>query len=184
MKIKIRPIEVGDAAAVQRYAAQEKLARTCNVPHPYPENGGEWFVKRSIEARLKREHFTSAVLADGQFVGVVGLNDPDFKAGTVECDYWIGVPHWNKGVGTSAVGLAVQFAFDELGLQTVFSGCWEGNPPSARVLQKNGFKEIDSIVGTDTYGWKKKGEPIRRFRLTKHEWINKHTGPTHGKPRA
>jgi RimJ/RimL family protein N-acetyltransferase len=177
MKITIRPIEVGDAAAVQRYAAEEKLARTCNVPHPYPENGGEWFVMSRVEARLKREQFASAVLADGQFVGVVGLNAPDFKAGTIECDYWIGVPHWNKGVGTSAVGLAVKFAFGELSMQTVFSGCWEGNPASARVLEKNGFKEIESILGSDTYGWKMKGERIRRFMLTKQEWTTKHTEP-------
>jgi RimJ/RimL family protein N-acetyltransferase len=179
MKVTIRPIELTDAGAVQRYAADEKLARTCNVPHPYPENGGEWFVKRSVEARQKRERFPSAVLVDGQFVGVIGLNSPDFEAKSIECDYWVGVPNWGKGIGTKAVGLAVEFAFHELGMQTVFSGCWEGNPASARVLEKNGFKETESTLGTDTYGQKHKGKRIRRFMLTRQEWTTMNTEPAH-----
>ena len=87
MKVTIRPVQLSDAIAVQRYASDEKLARTCNVPHPYPDNGGELFVKRSVEARRNRERFPSAVLVDGEFVGVVGLNAPDFAAGTVELDH-------------------------------------------------------------------------------------------------
>ena len=177
LKITIRPIELGDAAAVQKYAADEKLARTCNVPHPYPENGGEWFVKRRVEDRQKRKRFPFVVLADGEFVGVIGLNAPDFKAGSIECDYWIGVPHWGKGIGSKAVGLAVAFAFQELDMKTVFSGCWEGNPPSAQVLKKNGFNEIESTLGTDTYGQKFKGQRIRRFILARQDWMTRNTEP-------
>jgi len=170
MNVTIRPIDLTDAAAVQRYASDERLARTCNVPHPYPKDGGEAFVRRCVEARLRRERFPSAVLVDDEFAGVIGLNAPDFKAGTVECDYWIGVPHWGKGIGTKAVALAVEFAFRALGMQTVFSGCWEGNPASGRILEKNGFREIESMLATDTYGRKFKGQPIRRFMLTKQDW--------------
>ena len=174
-KITIRPIELKDAADVQKYAAEEELARTCNVPHPYPNNGGEFFVNRSIESRQSRARFPSAILADGEFVGVVGLNEPDFQACTVEIDYWIGVPHWGKGIGTTAVSLALNTAFCELGMQTVFSGCWEGNLGSGRVLEKNGFEEIESILGSDAYAPKFKGKRIRRFVLTRKNWIAKNT---------
>lgn len=128
-----------------------------------------------MKARQNRERFPSAVLADGEFVGVVGLNAPDFAEGTIECDYWIGVPHWNRGVGTKAVELAVDFAFRELGMRIVFSGCWEGNQPSARVLEKNGFREIESMVDTDASGRKFRGMRIRRFKLTREEWMTKNT---------
>jgi ribosomal-protein-alanine N-acetyltransferase len=175
MRITIRPIELSDGAAVQRYAADEKLARTCNVPHPYPDNCGEEFVKASVEARQKRERFPSAVLLNGEFVGVVRLNAPDFEARTIECDYWIGVPHWGKGIATQAIALAVEFAFRELDIERVFSGCWEGNPASARVLEKNGFEEIDGTVGTETNGRKFKGQWFRRFRLKRSNWENHNT---------
>jgi len=179
MKITIRPIELGDAAAVQRYAADEELARTCNVPHPYPDNGGEEFVGRSVEARSKRERFPFAIVVDGEFVGVIGLNAPDFEVGTVEVDYWIGVPHWGKGIGTNAVKLAVEFAFTELGMRMVFSGCWEGNPPSGRILLKNGFEETESILGSESYAQKFKGKRIRRFVLKRELWSKRITEQPH-----
>lgn len=179
MKTTIRPIELKDATDVQRYAAEEMLARTCNIPHPYPNNGGEWFVNRSIESRQRRERFPSAILVDGEFVGVVGLNGPDFQAFTIEVDYWIGVPHWGKGIGTEAVKLALKIAFSELGMKTVFSGCWEGNPASIRVLEKNGFEEIESIIGSDSYAPKFKDKRIRRFVLTRENWKLRNTEQAH-----
>ena len=157
MNVTIRPVRLSDSANVQRYASDERLARTCNVPYPYPEGGGKLFVERAVEDLRLRKRFPSAILADGEFVGLIGLNAPDFTAGTVECDYWVGVPHWDKGIGTKAVSLALELAFADLGMRTVFSGCWEGNPPSARILEKNGFEEIESTIGTDSYGKKFKG---------------------------
>jgi len=152
MRVTLRPIALADAPSVQRYAADERLARTCNVPHPYPDNGGAWFAKRSVDARAKRERFPFAVLVDDDFAGIVGLNAPDFENRTIECDYWIGVPFWGKGIGTAAVGLAAAYAFADLDMQIVFSGCLTSNPASARVLEKNGFMEIETIVNDGKYG--------------------------------
>ncbi len=66
---------------------------------------------------------------------------------------------------TNAVRLAVEYAIKELAMTTVFSGCWEGNPASCRVLEKNGFNEIESIINDGKYGQKFKGQRIRRFKL-------------------
>lgn len=165
LDVSIRPIESGDAEAVQRYASDEQLARTCNVPHPYPENGGEHFVKQGIEDRQKKKRFPSAILLNGNFVGVIGLNNPDFQERSIEVDYWLGVPFWGVGIMSKAVSLAVEYAINELEITTVFSGCWEGNPASCRVLEKNGFKEIEGIINDGKYGQKFKGQQIRRFKL-------------------
>jgi len=178
--VTIRPIELSDASDVQRYASDARLARTCNVPHPYPQDGGEQFVRRSVDVRRNRERFPSAVLLDGEFVGIVGLNEPDLENPTVECDYWIGVPFWGKGICTKAVDLAVKYAFSDLHMQTVLSGCREGNTASIRVLEKNGFDEIDSVLATDTYGKKFKGERLCRFRLCKRDWIARNTEQANG----
>ena len=165
LDITIRPIESGDAEAVQRYASDEQIARTCNVPHPYPENGGERFVKQGIEDRQKKKRFPSAILLKGDFVGIIGLNDPDFQNRTIGVDYWLGVPFWGNGIMTEAVRLAVEYAIEDLEMTTVFSLCWEGNPASCRVLEKNGFNEIKSIINDGKYGQKFKGQRIRRFKL-------------------
>ena len=168
--VSIRPIELGDAKNVEKYASEEQLARTCNVPHPYPENGGEFFVKQRIESREKKKQFSSAILLIGNFVGVIGLNDPDFKKRSIQVDYWVGVPFWGKGIASKAVSLAVEYAIKELAIETIFSGCWEGNPASCRVLGKNGFNEIESMINDGKYGQKFIDERIRCFKLTKEEW--------------
>ena len=48
--VSIRPLELTDAPAVQRYASDERVARTTNIPQPYPDDGGEQFVKQCLEA--------------------------------------------------------------------------------------------------------------------------------------
>ena len=46
-KVTIRFIEESDAPYIQKYASDEKVARTCNIPHPYPANGGKEHVRPS-----------------------------------------------------------------------------------------------------------------------------------------
>ncbi len=168
--VLIRPIEVDDAEYIQKYASDERLAQTCNVPNPYPENGGALFVKQRIEAREQKKLFSSAILLNGDFVGVIGLNEPDFDIQSIEIDYWVGVPFWGRGVATRAVHCAVAYAFENLAIKTIYSGCWEGNPASCRVLEKNGFNEIDSIINDGRYGQKFIDERIRRFKLSHEDW--------------
>ena len=37
IEVTIRPLRLSDAAAVQSYASDERVARTTNIPQPYPE---------------------------------------------------------------------------------------------------------------------------------------------------
>jgi hypothetical protein len=39
-QIRIRPITKEDAPDVFEYASHALVAATCNVPHPYPKDGG------------------------------------------------------------------------------------------------------------------------------------------------
>ncbi|HEY3899973.1 MAG TPA: GNAT family N-acetyltransferase [Chthoniobacter sp.] len=163
--VQIRPVSLGDAASVQDYASDARVAATCNVPHPYPADGGEAFVQRSVDAWAARHRFPFAVTFDGEFCGIVTLNGPDFEQGTVEVDYWIAHPFWGRNIATQAVRLAVQYAQTKLGIGSVFSACWEQNRASIRVLEKNGFRPIGPIVNDGTYGQKLLGEIIERYRL-------------------
>ncbi len=169
----LRPITLEDAGSVQRYASDERLAATCNVPHPYPSNGGQQFAERSVRAREQRQRFPHAIICDGQFVGVIGINLPDFANLTAEVDYWLAVSFWSRGIMTQAVGLVAGVAFQELNFRYLFSGCWAENPASCRVLEKNGFREIESVINDGHFGQKFLGQTIRRFRLSYEDWFNR-----------
>jgi RimJ/RimL family protein N-acetyltransferase/uncharacterized glyoxalase superfamily protein PhnB len=173
--VSLRPIQTGDEAAIQLYASDAEIARTCNVPHPYPANGGVAFVEKAVSARAARARFAFAILRQGEFVGVTDLNAPDFAAGTCKIDYWVARPHWNQGVATTAIRCAVSTAFTELGLRHISSACLGSNPASAQALEKNGFREIAPITNDGRYGQKFIGETIRRFTLDQADWAQKRT---------
>ncbi len=167
LEVTIRPLQYSDAAAVQQYASDERVARTTNIPQPYPENGGETFVRRSIRAHRNREGFSFAIVAGGDMIGVVGLGAVDYEERSVRCDYAIASSHWGRGITTRAVALALNYAFCELDMEIVHSACLKRNPASARVLEKNGFQELDGFLYNSS---KFKDEPARRFQLTRQAW--------------
>ncbi|MYD59458.1 MAG: GNAT family N-acetyltransferase [Gemmatimonadetes bacterium] len=168
IEITIRPLRYSDAAAVQRYASDERVARTITIPQPYPENGGETFVRKGVRAHRNREAFYFAIVADGDMIGVVELGAVDYEKRSARCDYGIASSHWGKGITTRAVALALNYAFCELGMEIVHSACLKRNPASARVLEKNGFQEMDGFIYNSS---KFENEPAQRFQLTRQAWV-------------
>ncbi len=171
VEVKIRLLRFSDAAAVQRYASDERVARTTTIPQPYPENGGETFVRKGVRAHRNREAFYFAIVADGDMIGVVELGAVDYEKRSARCDYGIASSHWGKGITTRAVALALNYAFCELGMEIVHSACLKRNPASARVLEKNGFQEMDGFLYNSS---KFKNEPARRFQLIRQAWMAVH----------
>ena len=167
-EISIRPLQLSDADAVQRYASDERVARMTTIPEPYPPDGGETFVKRAVEAHANGEAFYFGILANGEMIGALDLRSIDHDNLSVECGYAIATSHWGKGITTKAVALMLQFAFGDLGMDIVRSSCLNRNPASARVLEKNGFRETGENISEIP---KFKGEPFREFQLTKGEWL-------------
>ena len=170
-EVTIRPLQLGDAEAVQRYASDERVARMTTIPEPYPPDGGETFVKKAVEAHANGEVFYFAILADGELIGALDLRSIDRENRSLECGYAIAVSHWGKGITTKAVALALRYAFCELKMDIVRSNCLRRNPASARVLEKKAFRETGEYVSDIP---KFKDEPFRGFQLTKREWLANH----------
>ena len=59
---------------------------------------------------------------------------------SAEIGYWIGEPYWGLGIATRAVELLTQYGFNQLGLVRIYSGVFDFNVPSRKVLEKAGFK--------------------------------------------
>ena len=55
--------------------------------------------------------------------------------------YGVDIEHGGQGIATQAVKLAVEIAFEELGLHRVQAAVVPENTASARVLEKAGFRE-------------------------------------------
>ena len=79
------------------------------------------------------------VVAGAPFVGVVGLNEPRFMPDTVEVSWRLAREHWGHGYATEAARKAVQFGFDQLGLEEIVSMTVPANEPSRRVMERLGI---------------------------------------------
>lgn len=138
-RLLLRDFRREDIPDIVRLAgAREVAATTLRIPHPYTEADAEEFLKRRQE-RAFGYSFAITLRVSGELCGGVGLH-PDPAHPRAELGYWIGVPYWGNGYATEAARAVVDFGFRELKLQRIFAHHFEGNPASARVLEKIGMK--------------------------------------------
>ena len=79
--------------------------------------------------------------ADAALLG--GLTISNIRRGVAQSasvGYWMGLPHVRRGHMTEALRAVVPFAFGTLGLHRLEAACLPHNAPSARVLEKAGFR--------------------------------------------
>ncbi|MGZ4289295.1 MAG: GNAT family N-acetyltransferase [Gaiellaceae bacterium] len=82
------------------------------------------------------------VVATGDFVGFVGLNEPRFEAHftpAVEVGWRLARDAWGHGYATEGARAALAFAFDEVGLEEIVSFTTVENTRSRRVMERLGM---------------------------------------------
>ena len=165
----LRPLDAGDAAAVQRLAGDQLIAdTTLNIPHPYEDGMAESWIA-GHEERLRDGHFVFAIAlrASNELIGTIGLQiEPTSKK--AELGYWVGVPYWNEGYATEAAGRLVEYAFEELSLNRVAACHFARNPASGRVMQKIGMAHEGTVregeLKGDTF------EDLELYAILRSDW--------------
>lgn len=137
--IALRPLLKEDKEAMAHLLNNKKVWDNLRdvIPFPYTERDASFFISRALQAT---DHITFAITYEDTFVGVIGLiPQQDVYRKSMELGYWIGEPYWNKGIATAAVQLIVHYAFATMDINRVFSGVFEYNTASMKVLEKCGF---------------------------------------------
>jgi RimJ/RimL family protein N-acetyltransferase len=80
-----------------------------------------------------------------------------------EIGYWIGEPYWGQGIATKAVELVTEYGFNRLGLERIYSGVFDFNKASQKVLEKSGF----TLEGIFKKSVIKNGRIINEYRYAK-----------------
>lgn len=79
----------------------------------------------------------------GRFLGFTGLAEPRFEAHftpATEVGWRFAPEAWGRGYATEAARLAVDFAFEQLGLDEIVSFTAVGNAPSRAVMARIGMR--------------------------------------------
>jgi RimJ/RimL family protein N-acetyltransferase len=139
-ELKLRPFKVSDS---------KRLAYLCNnkriwdnlrdyIPFPYTEENAKDFIRH---CQSESPQYTFAIEFNAEFIGTIGLvKQTDIYKLTAEIGYWIGEPYWGMGIATKAVRLITEYGFNELGLIRIYTGVFDFNKASQKVLKKAGFK--------------------------------------------
>lgn len=140
-KVLLTPIGIEDAQALADCLQDPRICETTSIPHPYTldmarENlaasAGKWaggspdFAVRSIEG---------ATLL-GRLELIRSPRTPD----TAELAYVIRADRWGEGLMSEAVALALDYAFDTMGVGRVEWRAHLGNWGSWKPVWRNGFR--------------------------------------------
>lgn len=139
-KIKLRPFTDSDSKRLAELCNNKKIWNNLRdyIPFPYTETNAIDFIKY---CQTENPQLTFAIEINGEFAGSIGLvRQPDVYKLTAEIGYWLGEPFWGMGIATKAVRLIVEYGFNNLGLVRIYTGVFDFNKASQRVLEKSGFK--------------------------------------------
>ncbi|MCP4323566.1 MAG: GNAT family N-acetyltransferase [Alteromonadales bacterium] len=139
--VTIREIELADTQMVQKHASEPVIGKMSNVPSPYPKDGALLWYKH-IEKMIEKGTSKVFVIENqGEFSGVISLNQLCYIENRVNIDYWIRADQHGKGIATKALSKAVKLA-GNLGISNCFSSCLSRNHGSKKVLLNNGFSIV------------------------------------------
>ena len=141
-RLILRPWEEADAESLYEYAKDDRVGPIAGWPvHTSVENSRE--IIRTVLS--EPETYAVCLKEDNRAIGCVELSTgeksniglPDTEG---EIGYWVGVPFWGRGLIPEAIKEVIRHAFEDLHLEVLWCGYFDGNIKSKRAQEKCGFK--------------------------------------------
>jgi len=140
-RLILRPWKEQDAQQLYKYAKDPNVGPIAGWPvHTDVENS-----RQIIKNVLSVDETYAVVLKSEDLpIGSIGLkigkkSNIALRNDEGEIGYWIGVPYWGQGLIPAAVHALLIHGFDEIGLEVIWCGYFDGNEKSWRVQEKCGF---------------------------------------------
>ncbi|MFB9869925.1 bifunctional GNAT family N-acetyltransferase/(deoxy)nucleoside triphosphate pyrophosphohydrolase [Acetobacter farinalis] len=168
---RLRPLQPDDAAALHNLVNDWEVVRMLSrLPFPYPRNLADEWIESTLHTHRSGEGCHFAILDEnGTFLGCVGLRVQTVpQVGRVGMlGYWVGRPHWGRGIATRAAGRLARWALANMDIDRLRATVAQDNEASARVLQHIGFRSI----GTDSQMFIARGKehPVLVFEATRED---------------
>jgi len=130
-EVSLRPIEAGDIAALFAFSSDKRAIEMAGTGRSF---GDEVELAAHFRKVQKNGAVVRVILHGTNVAGYMASFERFEKR---EISYWVGRAFWGQGVASKAVVLWLEkFPVPDSGL---YARVVDGNPASARVLEKNGF---------------------------------------------
>ena len=141
-RLILRRFEESDAENVFEYAKDPAVGPIAGWP-PHKSVGESLDVIRNVFSAA--ECYAVCLKEDGKAIGAIelklnGHTDMTDRDDECELGYWLGRPFWGQGIMPEAAREMLRHAFEDLGMQNVWCGYYDGNTKSKRVQEKCGFR--------------------------------------------
>lgn len=142
-RLILRPWEESDAEALFKYASDPEIGPIAGwQPHASVEDSLEIirtvFAAPEVYAVVLKE--TGEPIGSCGIMFTEGLHSAAMNKDEAEIGYWIGKPYWGQGMIPEAVKALLERCFNDLMLDAVWCGYYDGNIKSKRVCEKSGFR--------------------------------------------
>lgn len=141
-KLHLRPMTVADTKNIVTWRNREFVRKNFIYQEFFTEEGHLQWIKTQVETG----HVVQFILCleEGRDIGSVYFRDIDRVAGTAEYGIFIGeADALGKGYGTQAARLALQYAFETMGLRKVFLRVLAENLGARKSYEHAGFRLIE-----------------------------------------
>ena len=164
-RLILRPWEETDAEECYQYAKDHQVGPAAGWPaHTSIENT----VQVIRDVLMVPETYAIVLKETGLPIGSIGLHFHSNLAGKddeAELGYWLGVPYWGRGIIPEAAREMLRHAFEDLNLNRVWCGYYDGNEKSRRVQRKLGFRHM----------WTSEDVPVPQMNETRRGFVNRMT---------
>lgn len=169
-RLFLRPWAMEDAQALYQYAKDPKVGPQAGWPPHKNIQESQKFIEYIFSAFGM---FALVHKKTWEIIGSIGIligecSNLDIGDNDGELIYWLGVPYWNQGLITEAAKKMLWYGFDELFLENIWCGYFEGNDASKRVQEKCKFTFHHTIPKVRTLTNEEKTEHV--MKLTREDW--------------
>ena len=171
-RLQLRPWQDNDADDLYFYAKDPDVGPIAGWP---PHQSAEESLNVIRKVLSGPEAYALCLRENGRAIGAIELKlkgHTDLTDRDDECElgYWMGKPFWGQGLMPEAARALLRHAFEDLGMEKVWCGFYDGNEKSKRVQEKLGFRYQWTTPDVDVplMGEKRIGHVNC---LTKDEWL-------------
>lgn len=173
-RLILRRWEESDAEDLYKYASNPNVGPIAGWPPHQSLDESKDVIKNVLNGK---EAYAICLKEDGKVIGAIelklnGHTDMTEKDDECELGYWIGKPFQGQGLMPEAANELLRHAFEDIGMNKVWCGYYEGNIKSKRVQEKVGFKYqwTSEDIDVPLMHEKRTGHVNA---LTKEEWLKK-----------
>lgn len=172
-RLILRPWKKSDAKDLYAYASSPEIGPAAGWPPHKSVRESRKIIKNVLSAQ---ETYAVVDKASMRPIGSIGLMIGDASnigvpKDEAEIGYCLAMPYWGRGLIPEATRRLIRYAFEDLNINKLWCGYFEGNTKSLRVQEKCGFTYSHTIEHFPVKALDEE-KTLHITCLTKEEWQN------------